>query len=627
MKYSANSVWENKDKYDIAVIGAGHAGVEASLALARLNKKVLLVTLSLDSISFMACNPNIGGTAKGHLVREIDALGGQMGISADNSLLQLRMLNLSKGAAVHSLRGQEDKTLYHLNMKKVIEEEPNITLLQGEVSKVLLDNDNKVCGIQTGMGSRYACNTVVICSGVYLNSNIVIGEYRKDEGPSGFSRSSLLTDSLIDLGINIRRFKTGTPARVDKNTIDFSKMTPQYGDKNIYSFSFMNDSFESADIPCYLTYTNEKTHEIIRNNIHRSPLYNGSIKSVGPRYCPSIEDKVMRFADKDRHQIFIEPESSFTNEMYVQGMSSSLPIDVQLDMYRSIAGLENVNIMRYAYAIEYDCIDSEQLDLTLMVKHIPGLFMAGQINGSSGYEEAAAQGLIAGINANQYLDNNKPLILSRDESYIGVLIDDLVTKGTNEPYRMMTARAEFRLNLRQENADIRLTEYGRQIGLVKDDRYNKYLDKINKINTYNQILNTNLSPKKFTSYFESIGESIPCNSLTFKDMLKRANVTSDNLIDNFEELNNLDRRIMAEVASSIKYEGYLNKQNASIKELQKLENKLIPDNIDYSQIEGLRLEARQKLNKIKPLNLGQALRISGVSPADITVLMVYLFKK
>ena len=613
----------NNSFYDAVVVGAGHAGVEASLALARLNKKVLLVTLSLDSISFMACNPNIGGTAKGHLVREIDALGGQMGISADNSLLQLRMLNLSKGAAVHSLRGQEDKTLYHLNMKKVIEEEPNITLLQGEVSKVLLDNDNKVCGIQTGMGSRYACNTVVICSGVYLNSNIVIGEYRKDEGPSGFSRSSLLTDSLIDLGINIRRFKTGTPARVDKNTIDFSKMTPQYGDKNIYSFSFMNDSFESADIPCYLTYTNEKTHEIIRNNIHRSPLYNGSIKSVGPRYCPSIEDKVMRFADKDRHQIFIEPESSFTNEMYVQGMSSSLPIDVQLDMYRSIAGLENVNIMRYAYAIEYDCIDSEQLDLTLMVKHIPGLFMAGQINGSSGYEEAAAQGLIAGINANQYLDNNKPLILSRDESYIGVLIDDLVTKGTNEPYRMMTARAEFRLNLRQENADIRLTEYGRQIGLVKDDRYNKYLDKINKINTYNQILNTNLSPKKFTSYFESIGESIPCNSLTFKDMLKRANVTSDSLIDNFEELNNFDKRIMAEVASTIKYEGYLNKQNASIKELQKLENKLIPDNIDYSQIDGLRLEARQKLNKVKPLNLGQASRISGVSPADITVLMVY----
>lgn len=617
----------NNSFYDAIVVGAGHAGVEASLALARLNKKVLLVTLSLDSISFMACNPNIGGTAKGHLVREIDALGGQMGIAADQSLLQLRMLNLSKGSAVHSLRGQEDKTMYHLNMKKTIEQEKNITLLQGEVAKILTDGKDKVCGIKTGMGSVYNCSAIVICSGVYLNSNIVIGEYRKEEGPSGFSRSGLLTQSLIDLGINIRRFKTGTPARVDKNTIDFSKMTPQFGDKNIYSFSFMNDSFESLDYPCYLTYTNEKTHKIIRDNIHRSPLYNGSIKSVGPRYCPSIEDKVMRFADKDRHQIFIEPESNFTNEMYVQGMSSSLPIDVQLDMYRSIAGLENVNIMRYAYAIEYDCIDSMQLDLSLMVKHIPGLFMAGQINGSSGYEEAAAQGLIAGINANQYIDNKKPLILSRDEAYIGVLIDDLITKGTNEPYRMMTARAEFRLNLRQENADIRLTEYGRQIGLVSDERYSKFKDKLAKIEEYNNILNTNLSPKLFSSYFDSIGESIPCSSLTFKDMLKRANVTSNSLADNFEQLKNMDRRILAEVASNIKYEGYLNKQNASIKELQKLENKLIPDNIDYSQIEGLRLEARQKLNKVKPLNLGQASRISGVSPADITVLMIYLFKK
>lgn len=617
----------NNSFYDVIVVGAGHAGVEAALAVARLNKKVLLVTLSLDSISFMACNPNIGGTAKGHLVREIDALGGQMGISADQSLLQLRMLNLSKGSAVHSLRGQEDKTLYHLNMKKTIEQEPNITLLQGEVAQILTDSSNKVCGIKTGMGSTYHCSSVIICSGVYLNANIVIGEYRKEEGPSGFSRSALLTQNLLDLGINIRRFKTGTPARVDKNTIDFSKMTPQYGDKNIYSFSFMNDSFESLDIPCYLTYTNEKTHKIIRDNIHRSPLYNGSIKSIGPRYCPSIEDKVMRFADKDRHQIFIEPESNFTNEMYVQGMSSSLPIDVQLDMYRSISGLENVNIMRYAYAIEYDCIDSTQLDLSLMVKHIPGLFMAGQINGSSGYEEAAAQGLIAGINANQYIENKKPLILSRDEAYIGVLIDDLITKGTNEPYRMMTARAEFRLNLRQENADIRLTEYGRQIGLVSDERYAKFKDKLNKIEEYNNILNTSLSPKLFASYFESIGESIPCSSLTFKDMLKRANVTSDSLINNFEQLKNIDRRILAEVASNIKYEGYLNKQNASIKELQKLENKLIPDNIDYSQIEGLRLEARQKLNKVKPLNLGQASRISGVSPADITVLMIYLFKK
>lgn len=616
----------DKSIYDAVVVGAGHAGVESALALARLNKKVLLVTLSLDSISFMACNPNIGGTAKGHLVREIDALGGQMGLSADQSLLQLRMLNLSKGSAVHSLRGQEDKTVYHLNMKKTIENEPNITLLQGEISQILTQN-NKVYGVKTAMGSTYYCGAVVVCSGVYLNSNIVIGEYRKDEGPSGFSRSSLLTKSLIDLGINIRRFKTGTPARVDKNTIDFSKMTPQYGDKNIYSFSFLNDTFESADIPCYLTYTNEKTHEIIRNNIHRSPLYNGSIKSIGPRYCPSIEDKVMRFSDKERHQIFIEPESIFTNEMYVQGMSSSLPIDVQLQMYRSIAGLENVNIMRYAYAIEYDCIDSMQLDLSLMIKHISGLFMAGQINGSSGYEEAAAQGLIAGINASLYLDGKSPLILARDESYIGVLIDDLVTKGTNEPYRMMTARAEFRLNLRQENADIRLTEYGRKIGLVSDERYLKFQNKLSKIDTYNQILNKNISPKLFKDFFENIGESIPCNSLTYKDMLKRANINYQNLSENFEDLKGLDLRILAEIESTIKYEGYTSKQNANIKELKKLENKLIPTDIDYSKIEGLRLEARQKLNLVKPLNLGQASRISGVSPADITVLMVYLFKK
>lgn len=617
----------NNSFYDAVVVGAGHAGVESALALARLNKKVLLVTLSLDAISFMACNPNIGGTAKGHLVREIDALGGQMGISADQSLLQLRMLNLSKGSAVHSLRGQEDKTMYHLNMKKVIENEPNITLLQGEISQILTDSTGKVCRVKTGMGSTYNCNAVVVCSGVYLNASIIIGDWRKSEGPSGFSGSNLLTKSLVDLGLNIRRFKTGTPARVDKNTIDFSKMTPQYGDKGIYPFSFLHDNFVSPDLPCYLTYTNEKTHKIIRDNIHKAPLYNGSIKSVGPRYCPSIEDKVMRFADKDRHQIFIEPESNFTNEMYVQGMSSSLPIAVQLEMYRTIEGLENVNIMRYAYAIEYDCIDSQQLDLSLMVKHIPGLFMAGQINGSSGYEEAAAQGLMAGINANQYLENKPPLILSRDEAYIGVLIDDLVTKGTNEPYRMMTARAEFRLNLRQENADERLTEYGRQIGLVTDERYAKFKEKQSKIKTYCEILDKRLSPKIYGSFFESINESIPCSSLSYKEMLKRSTISTEMLVNNFEELQNLDKRVLDEVASIIKYEGYLNKQNASIKELQKLENRLLPDDIDYNKIDGLRLEARQKLNKIKPLNLGQASRISGVSPADITVLMVYLFKK
>lgn len=616
----------NNTVYDAVVVGAGHAGVEASLALARLNKKVLLVTLSLDAIAFMACNPNIGGTAKGHLVREIDALGGQMALSADSCLLQLRMLNLSKGSAVHSLRGQEDKLMYHLTMKQVIENEPNITLLQGEISEILTEY-NVVIGVKTSLNSTYYSKAVIICSGVYLNSNIIIGEFRKEEGPSGFCRSTLLTENLMQLGINIRRFKTGTPARVDKNTIDFTKMTAQYGDENIYSFSFMNDTFVSKNLPCYLTYTNETTHEIIRSNIHRSPLYNGSIKSVGPRYCPSIEDKVMRFSDKDRHQLFIEPESIYTNEMYVQGMSSSLPNDVQLAMYRSISGLENCNIMRYAYAIEYDCIDSLQLNAALMVKHIKGLFTAGQINGSSGYEEAAAQGLVAGINASLYIDDKAPLILSRDQAYIGVLIDDLVTKGTNEPYRMMTARAEFRLNLRQENADVRLTQIGRDIGLVDDARYAKYIDKQNKIAEYNDIISVVHPPKYYKDYFDSIGESVPNSGLSYADMIKRRNVSCDNIVAYFDNLKPLNKRILEEVFTVAKYEGYLSKQNNSINDIKKLESRQLPEDIDYSMINGLRLEARSKLNQIKPLNLGQASRISGVSPADITVLMVYLFKR
>ena len=618
----------NNTRYDSIVIGAGHAGVEAGLALARLNKTVLLVTLSLDAIANMACNPNIGGTAKGHLVREIDALGGQMGISADEAVLQLRMLNLSKGAAVHSLRGQEDKIMYHLNMKKIVENEPNITLLQGEIIEILTDSDNTVCGVVTDMGTTYSASTVVIACGVYLNSDIVIGEWRKAEGPSGFSRATKLTDNLISLGMSIRRFKTGTPARVDKKSIDFSKMTEQKGDEGLYPFSFTHDTSKPCNISCYLTYTNEGTHQIIRDNIHRSPLYNGSIKSIGPRYCPSIEDKVMRFADKDRHQIFIEPESVFTDEMYVQGMSSSLPIDVQLAMYRSIAGMENVNIMRYAYAIEYDCIDSTELDASLMVKNIKGLFTAGQINGSSGYEEAGAQGLIAGINASLYIDKKPPFILTRDKAYIGVLIDDLVTKGTNEPYRMMTARAEFRLNLRQENADIRLTEDGWKLGLATEDRYNRYLRKVELINTYiNTILTKHVQIDNLTDFFNSINESIPNHSLSYKDMLKRATISADMLMSTYDELSSLDLRILREVETMIKYEGYLNKQNASIRELKKLEDRLIPTDTDYMSIEGLRLEARQKLSKIRPLNLGQASRISGVSPADITVLMVYIFKK
>lgn len=611
--------------YDAIVIGAGHAGVEAALALARTDKNTLLLTLSLDAIAFMACNPNIGGTAKGHLVREIDALGGQMALTADKCLLQLRMLNLSKGAAVHSLRGQEDKILYHHTMKQIVENEKNLTVLQGEADRILTEND-KVIGITTTLGSIYYASAIVIACGVYLDSNIIIGDYRKEEGPGGFSRAHGLTQSLIDLGLSVRRFKTGTPARVHSDSIDYDKLIRQDGDENIYSFSFMTNEYITANLPCYLTYTNENTHRIIRDNIHRSPLYNGSIKSVGPRYCPSIEDKVMRFADKTQHQLFIEPESVFTKEMYIQGMSSSLPHDVQLQMYRSVKGLENCRIMRYAYAIEYDCIDSTQLNNALMVKHIGGLYAAGQINGSSGYEEAAAQGIMAGINASRYIDGKPPLIIGREEGYIGVLIDDLVTKGTNEPYRMMTARAEHRLMLRQENADLRLTQYGYEVGLADEARYMRMLDKKKALDDCLERLNKILSPKIYASFFNKINEVIPDGGLSYKDMLKRGNITSDMLIDAFDELKDIDRRIMQEAATMIKYEGYLNKQQQSIEEVRKLESKLIPCDIDYTDISGLRLEARDKLNKIRPSNLGQASRISGVSPADITVLMVKLFK-
>lgn len=613
--------------YDAIVIGAGHAGVEASLALARLGKRTALLTLSLDAIAFMACNPNIGGTAKGHLVREVDALGGQMALTADECMLQLRMLNLSKGSAVHSLRAQEDKILYHHAMKRVLENEKNITILQAEAVEILTNSLKCVCGVKTALGSVYNARSVVICTGVYLDSDIIIGDYRKAEGPGGFSRAHGLTQSLINLGLDIRRFKTGTPARVHSDSIDYSLMTRQDGECNLYPFSFMSEECNSKNLPCFLTYTNERTHEIIRKNIHRSPLYNGSIKSIGPRYCPSIEDKVMRFADKTQHQVFIEPESEFTREMYVQGMSSSLPHDVQLAMYRTIPGLENCHIMRYAYAIEYDCIDSTQLDASLMVKHVKGLFAAGQINGSSGYEEAAAQGIMAGINAAMYIDNRAPLIIRRDEGYIGVLIDDLVTKGTNEPYRMMTARAEHRLHLRQENADLRLTEYGRYVGLVNDERYARMLNKRNLTDEYLLLMNTVVSPKTYLPIMERLGEvSTAQGGLSYKDMLKRNCFTAQILIDNFAELNDLDVRILDNVATMIKYEGYLVKQAHSIKEVNKLESKLIPADIDYKSMHGLRLEAQDKLNKIRPLNLAQASRISGVTPADITVLMVKLFK-
>ncbi len=611
--------------YDAIVIGCGHAGVEACLALSRLGHKTLAVTLSLDAIAFMACNPAIGGTAKGHLVREIDALGGQMGISADNNLLQIRMLNMGKGAAVQSLRGQADKTLYHHYMKNILETSPNLDILQGEVAQILTQN-GKVTGIVTTLGQTFFADAIVVATGVYLNAHIIIGDNVTKTGPNGFSRATKLTDSLLSLDIPTRRFKTGTPARVDKNTINFDVMQVQNGDDDIYPFSFMTKGFVPNKEVCYLTYTTQKTKDIIMANIDRSPLYNGSIHSIGPRYCPSIEDKIMRFADKERHQIFIEPESSLTNEMYVQGMSSSLPFDVQLEMYKSVIGLEKVKIMRFAYAIEYDCIDSLCLTPYLMVKHISGLFLAGQINGSSGYEEAAAQGLIAGINASLYLKNKEPLVLTRDSSYIGVLIDDLVTKGTNEPYRMMTARAEHRLLLRQENADARLTPIGRQVGLVDDERWQSFNSKLDTIDDIKKKLDKLLPPKEFKNFFDSIGEPIPNNGLTYRDMLKRAGINFDMLMQYFDDLKLLDRRCFEEVATSIKYEGYLSKQKSIIDDINKLENKSLPQDIDYSLIKGLRIEARQKLDKIKPLNLGQASRISGVSPADITVLLVYLSK-
>ncbi len=612
--------------FDAIVIGAGHAGVEACLALSRMGLKTLVVTLSLNAISFMPCNPSIGGTSKGHLVREVDALGGQMGISTDKNSLQIRMLNQGKGSAVQSLRAQADKTSYHLYMKKILEDEENLTVLQGEVAEILTEG-GKVCGIKTTLGQIFYCKAIVVATGVYLNANIIIGDWTQKVGPNGFARATELTNSLISLGIPTRRFKTGTPARIDKKSIDFSKMEIQKGDENLYPFSFMTENFIENKEPCYLTYTTEKTKQIILSNIHRSPLYNGSIHSIGPRYCPSIEDKIMRFQDKERHQIFIEPESAFTNEMYVQGMSSSMPFDVQIQMYHSVIGLEHCKFMRFAYAIEYDCIDSLSLNSHLMYKGIDGLFLAGQLNGSSGYEEAAAQGILAGINAGQYIKNEEQITLSRDSSYLGVLVDDLVTKGTNEPYRMMTARAEHRLLLRQENADLRLTPIGRKVGLVKDDRWNKYLNKVDQIEKLKDLLEKSVSPKFYRPLFEKLDESIPCNGLTYKSMLKRSKINASDIYYYFDDFKPYSLRYLDEISTEIKYEGYLNKEENIISNSKKLENKILPSDLDYSKILGLRIEARQKLNKIKPLNLGQASRISGVSPADITVLLVYLSKK
>lgn len=612
-------------QFDAVIVGAGHAGCEAALALARTGLKTAMLTLNLDSIAFMACNPSIGGTAKGHLVRELDALGGEMGINADKAALQMRMLNRGKGVAVQSLRGQADKNAYHRLMKSTLENTPNLNIIQGEAVEILTEN-GKVSGVKTAYGSILKARAVVLATGVYLNSEVIAGEWKRKSGPSGFAPANELTANLIDLGFKVMRFKTGTPARVDGRTIDFSVLEIQNGETDIYPFSFMTERVPESQRPCYLTYTNEKTHEIIRANLHRSPLYAGMIKGVGPRYCPSIEDKVVRFADKERHQLFLEPEGADTNEIYVQGLSTSLPHEVQKQMYRTIKGLEHCEIMRYAYAIEYDAIDSLDLYPTLEFKKIKNLFTAGQINGTSGYEEAAAQGLIAGLNASLALRDKEQIILTRDTAYIGVLIDDLVTKGTNEPYRMMTSRAEHRIRLRQDNADLRLTEIGRKAGLVTDERYAVYLDRLKKYENATQEMQTRKTPKEVAPLLEKFGENEPNGGITFADLVKR-NIPITEIKEFFGAFSDIPNDILETVETDAKYEGYLARGLEQIERAKRLEDKKLPKDLDYSLISGLRLEARQKLNKIRPENLGQAGRISGVNPADIAVLMVYLKNK
>lgn len=615
-----------RNEFDAVVVGAGHAGCEAALALARLGKKVLLTCLNLDSIAFLACNPSIGGTAKGHLVCEIDALGGEMGINADETAIQIRMLNEGKGPAVHSLRAQVDKINYHTRMKKILEENPNIYLKQAEIVEII-EKNGKICAVKTALGEIFSCKVVVVSTGVYLKSRIIIGEFTQNVGPNGFASANHLTQSLMNMGITIRRFKTGTPARINGRTIDFSSLEKQAGEDNI-GFSPLSKNKTKNVAFCYETFTNEKTHEIIRNNLNRAPMFSGTIVGVGPRYCPSIEDKIVRFPNRERHQIFLEPEALSTNEIYIQGVSTSLPADVQNELYASIKGLENAEIMRNAYAIEYDCIDSLELKPSLESKKIDGLFFAGQVNGTSGYEEAAAQGLIAGINAARKIDLKEPLILKRNEAYIGVLIDDLVTKGTNEPYRMMTSRAEFRLVLRQDNADQRLTPIGREIGLVSDERWKKYQEKQEKLQKMREKLNKLIKiDEKLNNFLKNNNESVPVNSLKAIEILKRNNIDIYKLNNEFNLFDESESALLETLNVEVKYEGYIKQQNDEIEKLKQQEKTALPENFDYSAIKGLRIEAVQKLNKIQPQTLGQASRISGVSPADITVLSIYLKAK
>ena len=627
MKYSANSVWENKDKYDIAVVGAGHAGCEAALAAARLGFRTVMFTVSVDSIALMPCNPNIGGSSKGHLVRELDALGGEMGKVIDRTFIQSKMLNQSKGPAVHSLRAQADKAEYSKAMRQVLEDQKNLDIRQMEVTDILTEN-GKVTGVQTYSGAVYPCRAVILCTGTYLKARCIYGEVSTDTGPNGFQSANYLTESLKSLGIKMYRFKTGTPARIDKKSIDFGKMEEQKGDERVVPFSFTTDpeNVQIEQASCWLTYTNETTHDIIRTNLDRSPLFSGAIEGTGPRYCPSIEDKVVKFPDKNRHQVFIEPEGLSTNEMYVGGMSSSLPEDVQYAMYRSVPGLENAKIVRNAYAIEYDCIDARQLKSTLEFKNVEGLFSGGQFNGSSGYEEAAAQGLIAGINAARKLQGKEGIVIDRSQGYIGVLIDDLVTKESREPYRMMTSRAEYRLLLRQDNADIRLTKIGHEVGLIGEERYQKLLEKEKLIREeIRRVEHTNIGTSEKVQEVLEKYESTPLNSgTTLAELIRRPELSYEKLDEIDEKRPDLPFDVREQVDINIKYDGYIKRQMRQVEQFKKLENKKIPENINYDEIQSLRLEAKQKLNEIRPSSIGQASRISGVSPADVSVLLVYL---